>query len=233
MEQDLQIINDSQFPTPYLQKLSEFIMSLTPLTHHRIFFKNAARWKGRNFGNHSVIKMHRYYRRKDLNPAWPLPFSDSRIKLGKPFLFNNRTELLVFLIGHELSHSFQTIRGFAEREFIANDFGESCVKKWRECKQKIWMRIIPALRLMQKKVIKSKQKKVKQPVSKIEIQQEALNKYRMNLKHWQRKMKLATNKCKSYSNKVRRLEKLETKLKLLQNGTSDILSNTDNMSKNP
>ena len=145
--------------------------------------------------------------------------TDRRIKLGGPFQFNNRTELMVYLISHELAHSFQLRRkSFTEREYLANDHAESVVLKWREQKKEVWQRIIKPLRRWHRKENK---KKVVVLKNKNEIQTERLNKYRIKLKEWQRSIKLANTKIQIYSSKIKRLEKL------LQNQSSDILSNNE------
>ena len=150
---NLTIINKSDFPTIYLKILTRFCLSHTPINWpYTITFKNwkIQRWSGTSWYNQCIIRMNRH-----LSENWPYKYTDTRISYGPTFIINNRTELMIKLISHELAHSFQSsLNSFSKKEFLANDFAYSVVEKFRKVKYDIWKPIIKTLRKQKKHVAK-------------------------------------------------------------------------------
>ena len=219
----LEVTNDSTFNMIYLKYLSNFAFSKVydkvVGQRYSFHFSNRTKsWSGTGWNRCQKVRLKRHFGRT--KGFWPYCIKDHRYYFAKEQYVNNRTELLLFLIGHELGHAIYRDRkafgrkaSFSDIEFHCNDLAEKIVIEYRKEKDDLWEKIRRDLKKEHyKKVRKVKKKKEEKDYKKsVEYKLELAEK---NLNNWLKKQKSAENKIKSYQKKIRSYKRRIEKKKI-------------------
>ena len=203
--------NKSKFPNIYLEHLCEFVIKKVGeekiSNFYEFTFKNRSRaWSGSGSRFYQIIRLNRNYGRK--KGFWPYNIKDHRYYFAKEQHVNDRTELLLFLMGHEFGHCLYhnyIINGVKRRkadvEFHCNELGEKIVKEYRREKENLWKKIKMDLRKEHKRRTNGAKKK------RMEKDYKKTSEYKLelaekNLRTWLKKQNYANNKVKVHQKKV-------------------------------
>jgi hypothetical protein len=211
------IDNKSVFPTAYIKNLAMFIINYIGkekfnYNKFTIEVKNHGHsWRGRAWLNYIIIGMYRHFHRinKYGHNKWPYHYKDGRFKYSKEHSLNDRIEIMVYLIAHELYHStYKHEYSRSREEFLANDFAYKMVNKYREIKNKLWIKIREDIRKEHKRSVKkvNKEKEVKakkkSPEFKLEHNKTLYEKWNKQKKHCENMMKKYRQKIKYYERRM-------------------------------
>jgi len=219
------IKNTSKYSTAYLKVLIDFAIQHTEIGAFKklpIIVKNKDRsWSG-------TANYDGWERWVNLNISknilpfssykFPYDIADSRFKYSPSFIINNRTEVILHLIAHELYHTVDpNIRTStrSRKEFVANVHSYKVIIKFREVQDTVWKKIVKEMRkenMVSRKIFQAKiQKRKKEAEKKTKKKEQRklkntveykLEKNRKLLAKWDKVMLNAQKKSKEYQKKV-------------------------------
>jgi len=215
---NLKLTNLSEFPTSYLKVLAEFVLPMSGITwDYSITFKKAKRsiyFSGRGSKYYSKIRLNRWANSKrglalhktSSFSGWPYIIRELRFSFGQTTEVFSITEMVLQVIAHEMHHAVDYHQPkSSHREFLANDFAITVLKKYREYKHAIWFAIRTAMRKEHCKLVAVKQREA-QKVEYLHSPESKLQKVQAKLIEWKRAVKKAQNKVKVYSRKAKYYE---------------------------
>ena len=214
---NLKLQNTSEFPTSYLKVLSEFVLPLTGIKwdYSITFKKHRKSFSGNGSKYFSILRISRWFNsdrgffalhKAHSDCGWPYNMVERRFSFGQMIPLNSITETVIYLIAHEMHHAVDDHQPKScHREFLANDFAITVLKKYRESKPQIWAEIRTAMRKERSKQSAQEQREI-QKVEYKNSPESKLQKVMAKLIEWKKVVAKAQNKVKVYNRKVKYYE---------------------------
>jgi len=212
------VVNKSRFPTAYLKALVDLVVTELdpPVKGYTVTVgDHPVSFSGRGWLCGQRVSMHRHMGRE--RGYWPHKTRDGRYKGSRLQEFRDRTEILVWLIGHEAAHavyqgmeashaSMPLPRHGRDTEFLCDDKGMRCVELYRAHKAELWPRIRKAVRrehnlaLQRERTEKERREIRRHPGHKLSVASG-------HLREWEGRLRYARNKVRAYAKRVKYYEK--------------------------
>ncbi len=211
----IQIINRSQWPTPALKVLAQWVASRAGIEKDRPYeltFRSTDRtdwYHGTGNRYRQAVYLNRRF--QPASGSWPMTRTDHRFKWATEELYQSRLELLVGLIAHETHHAMgghpdHFRKGMrtdkAAMEFRCNRIAQETVAAFRV----EW----PCLRAKIKRAMRTDRDRRKARIEKLRARRAdprpKLVSARTMYKKWQGKAKLAATKMKKYRRQIQYYE---------------------------
>jgi hypothetical protein len=210
----VEVFNKSVLPTSYVRILAQFVAKKldVPVRNYQVHVEDKKYgWSG--YGNlwRQHVFIQRHFGRE--RGSWPYRTADSRYVGSRVREFLSRTEVLVFVMGHELGHAIfnslskgQAPKRGRDTEFLCDEKGLEAVKAYREARVELWSRINKAVRrehalAVRKATTKERRRAEKSdPAYKLGVVSD-------HLFRWESRLQYAQHKVRDYRRRVKYYEK--------------------------
>ena len=158
----LEIINRSKWPDPFINVVSNWMIKKSGLNDahkykwkYTILLRNYSKlhtFAGNANGREQTLRINRRFKP---DGGYPYKYKDRRYKLAKELTFNNRIEVFIFLMSHEIHHSLE-FNGVKHspvskrdiNEFQCDNFAVEMIELFKKEWPKIKKEIISRLKIL-------------------------------------------------------------------------------------